>query len=267
MSSVVGVSFKENGRTYYFKNTEVPLNYGDNAIVNTEKGQQFVTVVVAEKEISEKDFGMPLKSVLRKATKDDVNIYKKNVADATDAIEEAKKIIEKLKLDMHIYDASFTFDRSQLMFNFLSDNRIDFRELAKKLAQLYHTRIELRQIGVRDRAREIGGLGPCGRFFCCSTFLTSFESISINMAKNQFLALNPTKINGVCGRLLCCLNYEDGLYTELKKEIPYVGSFVETKEGRGKVVFANIFTKKLNVELNDKNTIISINASDLKTRK
>ena len=146
-------------------------------------------------------------------------------------------------------------DRNQLLFNFIADGRVDFRELAKKLASIYKTRIELRQIGVRDKAKEIGGIGPCGRFLCCNTFLNDFNSVSINMAKNQYISLNPTKINGICGRLLCCLKYEDDQYTELKKDYPDIGSVIKNGNIKGKVVAHNLFKKSYNVETSDKNII------------
>ena len=156
---------------------------------------------------------------------------------------------------MRIIDANYTFDRNQLLFNFLADARVDFREFAKKLAQIYKTRIELRQIGVRDKAKEIGGIGPCGRFLCCSTFLTDFNSVSINMAKNQMLALNPTKINGVCGRLLCCLNYEDEIYTEMKKGMPNIGQAYKKDGIEGKVVSLNLIKRTATIETKNKTLI------------
>lgn len=261
-TKVVGVSFKQNGRVYYFKSENFAFEIGMNLIVETEKGLQYAFVVVPEREIEEESIGIPLKPVIRIATEDDSKKYEKNLKDAVKALEDARGFIEKLKLDMRILDASFTFDRNQLLFNFVADGRIDFRELAKKLAQVYHTRIELRQIGVRDKAKEIGGLGPCGRFLCCSSFLTDFNSVSINMAKNQFIALNPTKINGVCGRLLCCLNYEDKLYTELKQNLPNVGSYVTISEGRGKIISLDVFQEKATIELRDKRIVV-VNCGDL----
>ena len=156
---------------------------------------------------------------------------------------------------MNFVDSYFTFDKNQLIFSFLSDNRVDFRELAKKLAQKYKTRIELRQIGVRDKAKKIGGIGPCGLFLCCNTFLTDFNSVSINMAKNQFLALNPSKINGMCGRLLCCLGYENDTYTELKKNMPRIGMMADTPMGMGKVVDVDVFKRTYKVDLKEKGII------------
>ena len=180
---------------------------------------------------------------IRLATKKDQTQNNKNTVDSSEALVYAEKMALELDLPMHFISSFYTFDRKQLFLSYVAENRIDFRELAKVLAQRYKTRIELRQIGVRDRAKKIGGLGPCGLFLCCSTFLTDFASVSINMAKNQFLALNPTKINGCCGRLLCCLNYEDEVYTELKKGLPTIGSLVETKEGLVKVIELDVFKR------------------------
>ena len=192
---------------------------------------------------------------VRLATKRDLNYNHKNIVDSSEALAYAEKKALEFELPMHFISSFYTFDRKQLFLSYVADNRIDFRELAKALAQRYKTRIELRQIGVRDRAKKIGGLGPCGLFLCCSTFLTDFASVSINMAKNQFLALNPTKINGSCGRLLCCLNYEDEVYTELKEGLPSIGSLVETKEGLGKVMEVDVFKRTYKAEFKDKGVI------------
>ena len=179
----------------------------------------------------------------------------KNKDTAFKALTEAKKLCASLDLDMNFVDAYYYFDNSQLLFSFLSDNRVDFRELAKKLAAKYKTRIELRQVGVRDKAKKIGGLGPCGLFLCCNSFLTDFNSVSINMAKNQMLALNPSKINGICGRLLCCLGYENDTYTELKKDLPKIGLVADTPLGMGKVVALDVFKKTYSVDLKDKGIV------------
>ena len=203
---------------------------------------------------NEKDREFKAKFV-RVATKKDINQNRRNVIDSSDALGYAEEKASELELPMHFISSFYTFDRKQLFISYVADNRIDFRELAKALAQRYKTRIELRQIGVRDRAKKVGGLGPCGLFLCCSTFLTEFASVSINMAKNQFLALNPTKINGSCGRLLCCLNYEDEVYTELKKGMPNIGSLVETKEGLGKVTEVDVFKRTYKAEFKDKGVI------------
>ena len=168
---------------------------------------------------------------------------------------------------MKIIDANYTFDREQLLFRFLADDRVDFRQLAKDLGSIFKTRIELRQVGIRDKAKEIGGIGPCGRKLCCSNFLTEFDSVSINMAKNQNLSLNPSKINGVCGRLLCCLKYENDNYTEYKKNLPDLGNKIKTKEGEGKVVSVDVFKRKYRVLLNETNEIIEILADDDESKK
>ena len=256
MIRTVGVSFVEHGRIYYFAALDFDLSLGDKVVVETEKGLQYGIVMTSIREVEEKDLGLLLKNVIRLANQEDHNKHRKNLKDAEKALLDARRFAEKLNLPMRILDAQFTFDRNQLLFNFVTDGRIDFRELAKKLAQVYHTRIELRQIGVRDKAKEIGGLGPCGRFLCCNTFLTDFNSVSINMAKNQYIALNPTKINGVCGRLLCCLKYEDELYTELKKEFPAIGAYYDTPSGRGRVVEVNVFQRKITVEMKDHTRVL-----------
>lgn len=256
MTKVVAVSLKKGGKNYYFSCDNISdITINVPVIVETEKGLQYGIVVSSIKNISDSDMGLPTKNIVRLATNDDVKTNSKNIADAKKALIEARKIADKLKLDMRIIDASFTFDRKQLLFNFLADDRVDFRDLAKKLAQIYKTRIELRQIGVRDKAREIGGIGPCGRFLCCSSFLTDFNSVSINMAKNQLLSLNPTKINGVCGRLLCCLNYEDDVYTDIKNKMPHVGERYKNDDVRGKISSINILKGSIIVETDNHNFI------------
>lgn len=255
MYKVVGVVLNERGKTYFFSCNNLDLKKGMNVIVETEKGTQYGQVVVNPYEVEEKDLGFPLKDVVRIATKEDDKQYKKNTKEASEALIKAREIANQLSLNMRIIDATYTFDRGQLLFNFLADSRVDFREFAKKLAQVYRTRIELRQIGVRDKAKEIGGIGPCGRFLCCSTFLTDFNSVSINMAKNQMLALNPTKINGVCGRLLCCLNYEDEVYTEMKKGMPNIGQVYKNNDVEGKVVSLNLLKRTVTVETKNKTLV------------
>lgn len=255
MNKVVGVTFNGKGKTYLFSTNHLELKKNMNVIVETDKGLQYGQVVVAPYEVEDEDIGFTLKSVLRVADKEDDRQYEKNVKEAEQALTKARSIAESLKLNMRIIDANFTFDRNQLLFNFLADARVDFRELAKKLAQNYRTRIELRQIGVRDKAKEVGGIGPCGRFLCCSTFLTDFNSVSINMAKNQMLALNPTKINGVCGRLLCCLNYEDDVYTEMKKGFPSIGQAYKNDDVEGKVVSLNLLKKTVTIETKNKTLV------------
>lgn len=255
MIKVAGICFSSKGRMYYFDKNEFNLTKKDEVIVETERGLQYGFVLKEEKEIDEEKLVSPLKKIIRIATSQDRKVYEKNLIDSSFALKKAKKIIEELKLDMNILDANYTFDKKQLLFNFTADDRIDFRELAKRLAQIYKTRIELRQIGIRDKAREIGGLGPCGRFLCCNSFLTDLNSVSINMAKNQMLALNPNKINGVCGRLLCCLSYEDETYTYYKKGLPTLGDKYTYNNIVCKVIEVDILKRKIKIE-NQENNIL-----------
>ena len=223
MIDVCGVKFSEKSRVYYFEKSDLAVFNSCNVVVDTERGEQIGEVVIDSKIIDRNTLVTPLKKIIRIANKYDLKQSKNNIKDSLKALDKARYLVDELNLNMNILDASYTLDRNQLLFNFISDERVDFRELAKRLASIYKTRIELRQIGIRDKAREVGGLGPCGRFLCCNTFLTDINSVTINMAKNQSLALNPTKINGVCGRLLCCLSYEDETYKELKKGLPSIG--------------------------------------------
>ena len=205
----------------------------------------------------------PISNIVRKCSKKDLDNDEKNKKDSKAALKKCKELVEKNNLNMMILDASFTFDRSQLLITFLADNRVDFRKLAKDLANIYKTRIELRQVGVRDKAKEIGGYGCCGRELCCSKFLNDFDSVSINMAKNQNIALNPTKINGICGRLLCCLKYEDECYKECNKTMPKIGKKVETKDGVGKVISVDSLKQKYKVEVKDHGIIeVDVNESN-----
>lgn len=258
MTKVVGVEFKDQGEKYYFSIKKVIPKKNITVIVDTEKGIQFGKVVTDILEIDEKLFPKEIKPIIRISTKKDFNIHKKNIKDAKEALIVCKRIVEEDNLKMQVIDASYSFDRSQLLFRFVADTRIDFRDLAKELAAIYKTRIELRQIGIRDKAKEVGGLGLCGRKMCCARFLKDFNSVSISMAKNQNLSLNPSKINGVCGRLLCCLKYEDDNYTECKKTLPKIGEIVKTEKGEGKVISLDILNHKYIVELNNHN-ILEIN--------
>lgn len=255
MHNVIGVKMDFSNSIYYFSPNAKDVKKGDKVIVNTEQGLQFGICVTDIKKENDKNLVLPLKNVVRIANAKDEKQENENKTQAEKALSEAKKIAKELKLDMNFIGSNYTFDKKQLFFTYVADDRIDFRELAKKLAQKYKTRIELRQVGVRDKAKIVGGLGPCGLFLCCNTFLTDFNSVSINMAKNQLLALNPTKINGVCGRLLCCLNYEDDVYTELKKDLPKIGSIVSKKEGKGKVVGLNVLKGTYQIELENGNII------------
>lgn len=264
MKKIVGVQFKSNGKIYYFDLNNVELNDEKNVIVETEKGYEYAIVVLDNKNLEDFDKDLDLSRVIRVANKEDERIYQKNKKDAEKALEKADEIAKSLGLSMTFVDSSFNFERSQLMLYFLADSRVDFRELAKQLASIYKTRIELRQIGVRDKAKEISGIGQCGRQLCCSSFLKDLDSVTISMAKNQNIVLNPTKINGLCGRLLCCLNYEDQLYTDNKKDMPELGDFVKTSNGEGQVIFIDIPNKKYIVNIPDygKETIILKNKCD-----
>jgi cell fate regulator YaaT (PSP1 superfamily) len=254
MLDTIGVVFKDNGRVYYFSPNELELKKNMNVVVETERGFQFGKTITDITKTKKENLNLPLKNVIRIASKEDEKINNKNIEDAKKAFEECIRLIEKNKLDMNLIDANFTFDRNQLIFHFTADDRIDFRKLAKDLASIFKTRIELRQIGVRDKAREVGGLGPCGRPLCCSSFLKSFDTVSINMAKTQNLALNPSKINGSCGRLLCCLNYENETYQDLRKDMPDIGDKVRTKNGMGKVISLDVLKKSYKV-INENNDI------------
>lgn len=255
MSRVVGVNFASNGKVYNFKVSDLSVEPNDEVIVETEKGLQYGFVASDIFEIDEKKYSLTLRSIIRLATAKDKSNYNKNLKDAKKALEDAKNIANELNLNMRLIDANFTFNREQLLFNFTSDERVDFRELARKLAQIYKTRIELRQIGIRDKAKEVGGLGPCGRILCCNTFLNDLSGVSINMAKNQNLSLNPTKINGVCGRLLCCLSYEDDIYHEMREVLPDIGDYYKKNGVEGKVVDLNILEKKIYVENENKQRV------------
>lgn len=249
MQSVVGVVFKENDKKYYFDPNNLNLHNNQTVIVETERGFQYGTVVSENVKIKDENLILPLKRVIRITTRQDFLNHQTNLSDAKKAIIECNKLINEYHLDMHIIDAAFTFDRKQLLFKFIADERIDFRQLARQLATIYKTRIELRQIGVRDKAKEVGGYGPCGLQLCCSSFLYDINSVSINMAKNQNISLNPTKINGVCGRLLCCLKYEDDTYEQYRKQLPDIGQRVKTPNGEGRVVSLDILNQTYKVDV------------------
>lgn len=251
MKEVIGVSFTEGKRIYYFDPANIKPKFGDDVIVETERGLQYGKIATLIVEKNEKSLNMPLKRIIRIATKDDRKKHELNLNEEKKAMKECEKLIKKYNLNMKVIDANFTFDKEQLMYHFLSDSRIDFRNLAKELAGIFKTRIELRQIGVRDKAKEIGGIGLCGRTLCCTDYLVNFDSVSINMAKNQNLSLNPNKINGSCGRLLCCLTYENDVYEEYRKSLPNLGDKVKYNEKNGKVVELNILKKSYTILTDD----------------
>ena len=251
MIDVIGISFANSNKIYYFNINGLPLTKKEAVIVETERGEQYGIVKTSVINIDKSLLQSEVKNVLRKANNEDEKQNNINLKDSVKAMEDCEKIKDELGLDMKILSASFTFDRKQLLFNFLADDRVDFRELAKRLASIYKTRIELRQIGVRDKAKEIGGIGPCGRTLCCTDYLVNFDSVSINMAKNQNLSLNPNKINGSCGRLLCCLTYENDVYEEYRKSLPNLGDKVKYNEKNGKVVELNILKKSYTILTDD----------------
>lgn len=246
---IYGLVFHDNGKVYNFKSKD-EFSKGDLAVVETDKGYQIAKVSYV-KDVT-KDVNIEeIKSIYRKATDDDYKKYTDNLKDAKEAFEKAKDIVKKLELDMRLLSASFTLDKDTLMINFVADDRVDFRELAKKLAYIYKTRIELHQVGARDKAKEVCGLGKCGQTLCCSRFLTQLNSVTMNMAKNQNLALNPSKINGACGRLLCCLSYEDEVYFEYSKNLPKVGQKRKYKGKEGVVTFVDILKRKYTINIDD----------------
>ena len=263
---IIKVLFRDNANSCFFDLNNNAICDGDSVVVSTDKGEMYGFASGSPIEISENDSILLEGVIIRKSTKEDNNIYKKNCEDSKNSIKKAQTIANELSLNMRFITSYFTFDRSQLILTFTADDRIDFRELAKRLASIYKTRIELRQIGVRDKAKMVGGIGPCGRFLCCNLFLNDFESVSINMAKNQYISLKPDKINGVCGRLLCCLNYEDKQYTELKKDFPKISSHITYQGKKGKVISCNLLSKTFTVENEDK-TIQIINIGEYESNK
>jgi cell fate regulator YaaT (PSP1 superfamily) len=255
---VYGIVFNDGGKIYYFSSEfRCPINV--TVIVETERGEQFGKVMTEITDENKLKNIHDLKEIKRIATKEDYNNHLKNLKDADKALKKCREFAEELKLDMKLISASFTFDRRQLLINFLADDRVDFRELVKKLAAIYKTRIELRQVGARDKAKEVGGIGICGHKLCCANFLNSLETVSINMAKNQNLALNPTKINGQCNRLLCCLAYEDESYTDSREKLPSIGSRVKTKSGEGIVTSIDVLKLKYKVRINNDEIEVDLN--------
>ncbi len=249
MIETVGIRFKEGGKIYDFDADGKKFEKGDYAMVETVRGIECGLVAKANHGVNEDNITKPLKKVIRVATESDIKTLEENKAKEKDAFGICEKKIEAHGLQMNLVDVEYTFDRSKLLFYFTADGRIDFRELVKDLASTFKTRIELRQIGVRDESRMIGGFGICGRPFCCNTFLTDFQPVSIKMAKEQGLSLNPTKISGTCGRLMCCLKYEQDTYEHLLRVTPKVGAIVDTPDGKGKVIENNLITGMLKVSL------------------
>jgi cell fate regulator YaaT (PSP1 superfamily) len=249
MSNIYGITLGQEGKIYYFNGKDLEIDNETKVVVETEKGIQLGKVMYkAEPEKVKIDVDT-MKNVVRIATDEDYDTYMKNLGDSAKCLVKAREIVKELEMDMNILDANYTLDRKQLLFNFIADERVDFRELAKRLAGLYKTRIELRQIGARDKARIICGIGQCGRSLCCSTFLNHIDSVTMNMAKNQGIALNPSKINGLCGRLLCCLTYEDEEYARCQEGLPSVGQTIKSEYGSGKVVSVDILNRKYKIDV------------------
>lgn len=251
MTEIVGVRFKELGKVYSFDPSGGSYKTGDHVIVETSRGIEFGEVAAGNYEIEDSEVVAPLRKVIRAATDEDHETLRKNKEKEREALKICQKKIAEHQLEMKAIDVECTFDRSKILFYFTADGRIDFRELVRDLASVFKTRIELRQVGVRDEAKMLGGLGICGRPFCCSTFLDDFQPVSIKMAKEQNLSLNPTKISGTCGRLMCCLKYEQEAYEELHRTTPRVDTIVETPAGEGTVVDVSLLSGKLKVRLNE----------------
>ena len=251
MTEIIGIRFKEIGKVYYFSPAGKKVPQGGKVIVETTRGVECGDVVIPNHEVDDSEIVQPLKPIIRIANDSDLKRLADNKAKEDEIIKTFARKIAEHGLKMKPIDVEYTFDGSKILFYFSAESRVDFRELVKDLAGVYRTRIELRQIGVRDEAKMLGGLGICGRPFCCSSFLGEFQPVSIKMAKEQSLSLNPTKISGTCGRLMCCLKYEQDSYEALLKITPKVGAIVETPEGKGKVEEANLLTGVLKVKLND----------------
>lgn len=253
MARVIGVRFRYAGKVYYFDPVDVELEPGERVIVETARGVECGEVVCGAKDVDDSEVIAPLKKVMRKATSEDLQQVEENKRKADEAYRICLEKIQKHGLEMKLIDVEYTFDNNKILFYFTADGRVDFRELVKDLAAVFRTRIELRQIGVRDEAKMMGGLGVCGRVLCCSSHLTEFHPVSIKMAKEQSLSLNPTKISGTCGRLMCCLKYEQDAYEDLLKRIPKSGALVQTPDGTGTVMSVSLLEEKVKVKLDNEN--------------
>ena len=248
---VVDIQFRPGQKIYFFDPNGMTFEAGDNVIIDTARGAEFGYVTGGNHRIPMKDVVAPLRCVIRKATAQDLRTHEENRAKEARAYETCMQKIESHGLDMQLVSAEYAFDGSKILFYFTADERVDFRDLVKNLASIFHTRIELRQIGVRDKAKMVGGLGICGRPFCCASFLDDFQPVSIKMAKTQNLSLNPTKISGTCGRLMCCLKYEQEAYEDLIRNSPKVDSFVDTPEGRGTIVDVDLLRSRVKIRMED----------------
>jgi len=269
MVKVVGVRFRTAGKIYYFDPCDLDLKKDDKVIVETARGIECGTVVVANQDVVDEEVVAPLKNVIRKADEEDLKQVEENKRKEAEAFKICLEKIKKHGLDMKLIDVEYTFDNNKVLFYFTADGRVDFRELVKDLASVFRTRIELRQIGVRDEAKMIGGLGACGRVLCCSTHLSEFHPVSIKMAKEQSLSLNPSKISGTCGRLMCCLKYEQETYEYLLKRTPKVDAIVETPQGQGIVVQVNLLKGIVKVKLDNEQItdIVDYSVNDIRVVK
>lgn len=274
MIEVIGVRFKKAGKLYYFDPDGLKIEEGSHAIVETVRGVEYGTVIKGNTMVNDSEVIQPLKKVIREATPEDDACEEENRKKEKEAFDICEEKIAKHSLDMKLIDVEITFDHNKLIFYFTSDERVDFRELVKELASVFRTRIELRQIGVRDEAKMLNGIGICGRALCCATFLRDFQPVSIKMAKEQSLSLNPTKISGICGRLMCCLKYEEDVYEELNKKMPNVGDIISTVDGTGEILSTNVLMQVVKAAVrkkeNDPPTIdfYSLNEINvLKTKK
>ena len=263
MYNVVGVRFKKAGKIYYFDPGVFLLEKGQYVIVETARGVEYGKIVVPMKQVGENDVVLPLKQVLRQADERDRIQVEENAYESKRAFELANTKISEHKLEMNLVDVEYTFDRNKIIFYFTAEGRVDFRELVKDLASIFRTRIELRQIGVRDEAKLLGGIGPCGRMLCCSTFLGDFDPVSIKMAKDQNLSLNPTKISGLCGRLMCCLKYENDDYENAKEGMPDIGDSTMTPDGPGKVVGINVLERIIQVFLEEQERTVEYTLDEI----
>ena len=267
MLKIIGVRFKSVGKVYYFDPKNYKLAIGDKVIVETARGVECGEVAMVDREIDESTFSSPIKPIIRAATEDDLRRIENNKQKEKDAFKICQDKIAVHGLKMNLIDVECTFDNNKMLFYFTAENRVDFRELVKDLAAVFKTMIELRQIGVRDEAKMLGGLGICGQPFCCSRFLGDFQPVSIKMAKEQGLSLNPTKISGTCGRLMCCLKYEQNAYDDLLKTTPKQGAIVKTTSGRGVVEEVNLLTGKLKVKLDNNDTVTTFDKSEVEVIK
>lgn len=267
MKTIVGVRFKTAGKVYYFAPGEETFQKGDFCVVETSRGMECGEIVMANREAEEHEITAPLKKVIRKASEADMKKAAENREKEKKAFGICEERIKRQKLEMSLVDVEYSFDGSKILFYFTADGRVDFRELVKELAGIFHTRIELRQIGVRDESKMMGGLGMCGRPFCCHSFMGDFQPVSIKMAKEQGLSLNPVKISGTCGRLMCCLNYEQTAYEHYWKETPAPGSLVDTPDGKGTVADVNVLKRELRVKFTDGEDNVSFKTYAVKSVK